>query len=50
MLKTRKEKEDDFTKFMQESIEVDLHLIKVDDLPNDMTAQQMDVLGDLVVE
>ena len=44
------EKEDDFAKFMQESIEVNLHLVKVDDLPNDITAQQIDVLGDLVVE
>jgi len=49
-LKARQDKEDKFQNFMKESIEVDLHLMKVDDLPNDITAQQVEALGDLVIE
>jgi len=49
-IKAREDKDNEFQNFMKESIEVEVHLIKVDDLPNDITAQQIEALGDLVTE
>jgi hypothetical protein len=40
----------DFTTFLKEEVEVSVHEIKLNDLPNGISAAQIELLGDIVVE
>ena len=42
--------EKEFADFMNEEIDYEFHAIKAEDFPNEMSAQQMSVLGDIVTE
>ena len=40
----------EFEDFIKEEVEIDFHAIKVDDLPDSMTAMQLEALGDIIVD
>ena len=47
---TRETQDKDFQDFLKEEIEVDFHAIKVDDLPDNVTAQQIGILDEIIVD
>jgi uncharacterized protein (DUF3084 family) len=47
-LDERQKLEDDFKAFMDEEVDLELHAIKLDDFPNDVSPQQVDALGDIL--
>ena len=49
-LSTRQKQDLEFQDFLKEEVNVDFHQIKIDDLPNNVTGQQVEVLGDIIIE
>lgn len=49
-LQARKDQDKDFREFLKEDVEIDLHKIKIDDMPNNITGQQIEILDDIIVE
>lgn len=42
--------EKDFFDLLSEEVEIEFHRVKIDDLPNNITASQIEVLGDIILD
>lgn len=49
-LDTQQKVDNDFRVFLAEEIEFTVYSIKIDDMPDDISAAQLEVLGDIVVD
>jgi len=49
-LEARSVLEEEFKVFLQEEVEVEIHTIKINDLPDNITATQIEALNDIVVD
>lgn len=49
-LDVRQKIDEDFHKFLIEETEISVHVIKLEDLPNGITAAQIELLGEIITE
>jgi len=49
-LDTIKKQDETFKEFLKEEIEINFHTIKIDDIPNDVTAQQLEILDKIIID
>lgn len=49
-LDARVKQEEEFLSFLRETVDINFHVINVSDLPDNITAQQLEVLGDIIVD